>query len=135
MRTIFPFLLLLFISCNDSKDKPEKEVPIRGSELLGKWQLEATKISPGGPVEWTSVNNGGIYVFEPDGTFTFNDPGDTEFNRSGTYSVEEDELSLSYLRKGENADAVYHMALAGGKLTLQFIGCIEECSERYKPVD
>ncbi|MGB5819594.1 MAG: lipocalin family protein [Saonia sp.] len=138
MRIILPYIFLVFIGCNNTNNKDilGRETPLAANGIIGKWQLEATKISPGGPVlDWTLVSDGSIYTFEGDGTFSFIDANNTDVNRSGTFKVEENELFLNFVRDGQNRDATYYMNFRDGKIILQFIGCIEECSERYRRIN
>ncbi|WP_411032094.1 lipocalin family protein [Spongiimicrobium sp. 3-5] len=135
MRTALVCLMAFFVSCNDSEKSLENDVNANASDLIGNWQLEATKISPGGIVDWTLVEDGGIYSFEANGTFSYTNSKNPEHNRLGTYTLDENELSFTYTRDGQQITGVYNRVFTDGKLILQFIGCIEECSERYKRVN
>lgn len=121
MRTSFLFLVLLLFSCEGDS--------IFDDDLVGTWQLEATRISPGGAVtEWTSVENGEIYEFYSDGSYEKRIP---EVTFIGTYVFEENEI-LRLQSDTESDEISFYTSIIGNRMILGFIGCIEECSYRYK---
>lgn len=132
MRYLVPLLFLLCIGCSNNKQGPDSEVPLSASGILGQWQLEATRISPGGIVDWTEVSNGPRYTFGSDGSFNFVSTDGTAGSKSGSYGVEDNLLTLRYGDQGQNVARVYYLNFEDGKLVLQFVGCIESCSERYR---
>ncbi|MEK6155524.1 lipocalin family protein [Flavobacteriaceae bacterium 3-367] len=134
MRYFLPLFLLLFIGCSNNKQEHNAPLPLSASGLLGEWQLEATRISPGSPVDWTEVSDGSRYTFESDRSFDFVSSDDASLGKSGSYEVEENLLTLRYSVQGENVARVYYMNFEDGKLVLQFVGCIESCSERYRRI-
>ena len=135
MRYFLPFLTLLFIGCSNNKQESNTPLPLSASGILGEWQLEATRISPGSPVDWTDVSNGPRYIFESDRSFDFISSDNVSVSKSGSYEVEENLLTLRYSTQGENVARVYYMNFEDGKLVLQFVGCIESCSERYRRIN
>ncbi|MEO0528316.1 MAG: hypothetical protein AAFZ89_13880 [Bacteroidota bacterium] len=132
MRYFILGILFLCIACNGDGETPVTEIPSRTSLLIGNWQLEATKISPGGIVDWTTVSNGSLYTFKPDGTFSLSS---TDNALSGSYSEEGNELSLRFVREGQSIRRTYFMNFVEGNLVLQYVGCIESCAERYRRVN
>ncbi len=138
-RAIFLFFLLVILptfltSCNEGGGA-FKEVQAGSSKLLGVWQLEATKISPGGAVDWSEVNSKNQYTFKADGSFSYLNADNNAFNTSGSFSIEDDELELKYSRDGKEITGAYYLLFNDGKLILEFKGCIEECKERYRRKD
>ena len=131
MKYILPILFLLFSGCSEDEDLIHRI----DHEIIGKWQLEATKISPGGIVDWSDVSNGEIYDFKPDGTLELSKLEECKAPVAGTFTVFEDQLFITYSCNSQLYEPSYHFRLEDGKLILGFIGCIEECSYRYKPVN
>lgn len=130
MKYLVLFTMLLCACCKVDNGTSD-DLPLDQSQLTGQWELEATKISPGGPVEWTADRSGITYSFNADGTFTYVVPENIEYNKSGAFSLNGPELRLNYTRDSREFNDRYFMELDSGKLILQFIGCIEECKERY----
>ncbi len=118
------FLILFSLSCSESE---LRTVELSGVNIIGKWQLEATKISPGGPVDWSNVTDGSIFEFKPNG---FVEVSNSENEQIGIYKIEEDGISIRFSETNN-----YRGSLQEGKLILGFIGCIEECSFRYKRIN
>ena len=122
-RYFFLFAFVCLVGCTDSFD------PVIESDILGSWQLEATKISPGNVVEnWTMVENGEILVLNQDGSFEIQGRDGTS---SGTYTYEVELLTLTSDANTSN----FFVGFENDKMVLGFIGCIEECSYRYKRID
>ena len=124
MRKLVYTFFVLLCSCGNG------DLVFFETGLLGKWQLEATKISPGSPVrEWTPVSNGEVYLFSSDNTFRRTNSSD---DQSGTFAFDEEILTL---RPNGNASMQrYYVNFEGNKLILGFVGCIEECSYRYRRI-
>lgn len=128
MKYLLPFLILLFLGCkadNDSAFQPIEHA------IIGKWQLEATKISPGGIVDWSEVNADVIYEFKPNGVLELGSWGDCKGPISGTFSIKDDKLYLKYTCNSEIFELGYYIWFEEDKLILGFIGCIEACSYRF----
>lgn len=128
MKNIVPFLFLFFFGCSDD-DLKSNEID---HEIIGKWQLDATKISPGGIVDWTLVENGQIYDFRADGTFDLSKWEGCKSMVSGTFAVSEERLYLKFSCSTEVNEPIYLISFDKNKLILGFVGCIEECSYRFK---
>ena len=124
MKYAYLFLILLGLSCSDDEITVTE---LSGVNIIGKWQLEATKISPGGPVDWSSVEDGAILEFKPTG---FLERSNSNDNATGIYEIEENRISITFLGTNE-----YIGSIRDGKLIIGFIGCIEECSFRYKRIN
>lgn len=121
-------IALLFLLCENNS----LEAVDTSSGLIGVWQLNATKISPGGPVaEWTIVENGQIYQFGTDGAYSLTN---VENNDSGFFKLEDAILTLTSNQDDITAQQFY-VSKADGNLILGFVGCIEECSFRYKKIE
>jgi hypothetical protein len=131
MKYVFPFLFLLLFGCADD-DLIDKEI---NHDIIGMWQLEATKISPGGIVDWTLLDNGEVYGFSKDGTFELSKWEGCKSPVLGTFAVTEERLYLRFSCNSELIEPIYRISFDGNKLILGFIGCIEECSYRFKPLN
>ncbi len=118
------FLILFSLSCSESE---LRTVQLFGVNIIGKWQLEATKISPGGPVDWSDVTDGPIIEFKPNGLA---EVSNSENEQIGIYKIEEDGISIRFSETNN-----YRGSIQEGKLILGFIGCIEECSFRYRRIN
>jgi hypothetical protein len=130
MKYIPTIIFVLFFGCTD--DDLVKYQP--DHEIIGKWQLEATKISPGGIVDWSEVKNGEIYEFNADGTFLLSRWEDCKAPITGTFAIEEELLSIEISCSSTLYQPSYKIRFEDSKLILGFIGCIEECSYRYRPI-
>jgi len=130
MKYIAVLLIVLVFSCDNSVNAFNS---LAGG-IVGQWQLEATKVSPGGTVDWSLASQRNIYTFKSDGTFTFKNIKNDYYDTSGTYFVEDNELFLNYARDRKEVNAVFYMQFKRSKLILEFIGCIEECKARYKRI-
>ncbi|NKI32759.1 hypothetical protein [Croceivirga thetidis] len=126
MKKVF---LLIFISivvnsCTEDGDT------LLTDGVNGKWQLEATKISPGSLVlEWTEIENGEVYWFSSEGTYQkikgeITDSG--QFNYNGQFLTLDSEAIGNEVR--------FYVSFEGEKMILAFFGCIEECSYRYRRI-
>ncbi|MBD1261075.1 hypothetical protein HZY62_10785 [Maribacter polysiphoniae] len=131
MKYFFPFLFLLILGCADD-DLKGGEID---HEIIGQWQLEATKISPGGIVDWTRVDDGAIYDFQGDGSLELSKWDGCKAPVNGTFAIAEEKLYLRFFCNSELYEPVYRILVEEKKLILGFIGCIEECSYRFKRVD
>lgn len=131
MKYLTYAFVLFFFGCG----KDDETLPVIDNKLYGKWQLEATKISPGGIVEdWTMVSNGTIIEFRSNGSYS-----DTSKVCggivNGIYSVKEGILSLRYVCNGNSMEANFRMNFSDDRLILANVGCIEECSYRYRKLE
>ena len=124
-------LICMGMALGCSNEKSDDSLPIDNSKLEGVWELEATKISPGGPVEWTDATRKTYYAFNADATFTYEVTENSDYNKSGTYELSESVLHLNFSFEGQEYNDQYYIQLQNGKLILQFSRCIEECKERY----
>ena len=101
--------------------------------MVGVWQLQASRISPGGPVDWTEVTNGNHFTFELDGNFRY-----TNFNTDeaiqGTYRLTDSTLTLT-TQEAEHPSGTYFLNLGEAQMILQNIRCIESCSLRYGRIE
>lgn len=103
-------------------------------ELFGKWQLVEQKIGIGPPGEWTDVDDGNIYEFRRDNSFTYTEnpscPG-------GSFEVKNDTLVLHYNCIEINKTWDYRMVEfdeSSMTLTPASVYCTEGCSFRYKKI-
>jgi hypothetical protein len=131
MKYLTCVFVLFFLSCG----KDEDTLPVIANELLGKWQLEATKISPGDIVEnWTTVTNGDIYEFKLNGSYTHNEKACGGIV-NGIYSTKDSIISLRYHCENNAIETNLNMKFSAGNLILSNVGCIEECSYKYRKME
>ncbi len=130
MKYIPTILCVLFLGCVDD-DLNNNQID---HNIVGQWQLEATKISPGGMVDWSDVTNGEIYEFKTDGTIVLSKWDACKGPIRGTFAIYEDKLFLSFPCDSTLYEPSYHIWFEEGKLILGFVGCIEECSYRFKAI-
>lgn len=131
MKQLTCVFVLFLLSCG----KDEDTLPLITNELLGKWQLEATKISPGDIVEnWTTVMNGPIFEFKSNGSYTHNEKACGGIV-NGIYSTNESVLTLRYHCENNAIETNFNMSFAEGRLILSNVGCIEECSYKYRKME
>lgn len=136
LKYFFFTVVLVFASCiSGGTNKVTSEAPLSIHNVLGNWELSQTKISPGGPVEWSMAENKNTYRFELDGSYIYLDNGNEERSHLGTYNVKDNELQLTHTAGGEEAKtATYRMTLSNSELILDFVGCSEECRLKYKRI-
>lgn len=125
MRFSLIFIVFALIGCVE-----EFTGPITENTIVGVWQLEATRISPGGEAVHSNITNGPIYRFNGDGTYTLSDPKNMNNTQSGTYVIENDKLIL-HNTEDEDTFIQFLSRFSEGKLLLNFAGCIEECTYIY----
>jgi len=130
MKYIPTILFVLFLGCVDD-DLNSNQI---NNVITGKWQLEATKISPGGIVEWSNVTNGEIYEFKTDGAIVLSKWDACKGPISGTFAIEEDKLFLEFSCNSQLYEPSYYIWFEEDKLILGFMGCIEECSYRFRAI-
>jgi len=132
MMKYLTYVFILFIfSCG----KDEDTLPLITNELLGKWQLESTKISPGDIVEnWTTVANGAIFEFKANESYTHNEKACGGIV-NGIFSTNDQILTLRYHCENNAIETSFNMNFAEGRLILSNVGCIEECSYKYRKME
>jgi len=130
MKYMPTILFVLFLGCADD-DLSNNQVD---HDIVGQWQLEATKISPGGIVDWSNVTNGEIYEFKTEGTIVLSKWDACKGPISGTFAVYEDKLFLRFSCDSTLHEPSYNIWFEEGKLILGFVGCIEECSYRFRAI-
>ncbi len=132
MKSYFSFFVIfLLLGCQVFDEKVPYEKKPEG--LLGKWQVVERTFSYGGPPQTQEVENGPIYYFRADSTFTTNG-----FDKcyEGTFSVTGDELTLtsSCSTEEETNTIIYQMSFQKDFMMLSPIDpiCIEGCSKKLK---
>lgn len=126
MKNILLSIIVFFIlsSCNEDGNL------FVNNGVNGKWQLEATKLSPGSLVlEWTQVEDGEVYWFSSEGVYQNIDGAVTD---EGDFLYNGEILTLSS-NDGSN-EIRFYVSFEDEKMILAFVGCIEECSYRYRRI-
>lgn len=129
--SVLALAAILIMGC-DNNDLG-KEVPTTLSNLVGKWQLTETYISPGGATEWVDVTNGYSYFFNSDGTYE--QVEDNISLEEGTYRIEDDNLFLDFESDGEEKILGFSLEITDKTITLSpsFPAiCIEGCLYRFR---
>ncbi len=138
MKKYFIPLVLLFFFLSCDKDVQENAVQLNASELVGSWQIVSESYSIGGPQIENAVESGGIYNFGLDSSFTFVYEKDTSRNFAGTFTFEEEILTLNYIRDNEDAYWELRTTFENDLVTFVPIGptiCIEGCSTTLRRID
>jgi hypothetical protein len=130
MKYILSVLFVFVLGCSDD-DLNSKQID---HDIIGKWQMEATKISPGGIVDWSEVTNGEIYELKTDGTLLLSKWDSCKGPISGTFAIDEDKLFLKFSCDSTLYEPNYFIWFEEEKLILGFVGCIEECSYRFRSI-
>lgn len=95
----FCFLIVFVGACN--RVTVEQEVPLIASRIIGSWQVISNSLSIGGPINTSEVENGGVYTFDLDGSFSFKNAENITLNFAGRYELNEELLILSYSKNSE----------------------------------
>jgi len=137
VRYVFILLLVLFFVKCDTKNEEGigREVPLLVNNIVGEWQLEASKISIGERAEWKIVENGGVYTFELNGAYTYVINKDSK--ESGTYIFDNENKIISFNTNDKDETQNYLVKLGADKMILSPNGpvfCTDGCSYRYKKV-
>jgi hypothetical protein len=130
MKYIPTIFFVLFLGCVDDDLSDNQIHP----DILGKWQLEATKISPGGMVDWSYVTEGEEYEFKANGTMILSTWETCKGPINGFFRLEEDQLFLTFRCDETLYEPGYLIWFEGDRLILGSMGCIEECSYRFRPI-
>ncbi|NJB72110.1 hypothetical protein GGR42_002601 [Saonia flava] len=141
MRYLSLFIFLLWVSCEKENGQViDNEIELSKTNLLGKWKLEATRVSPGYPVDWSMVENGNEFIFLMDGSYTEYDSKKPSGISGGIYSIEDQEfygtvLLLKYEYLDQQHENRYTVELSSKKMIMSGVGCIEGCSYSYKRIN
>jgi hypothetical protein len=128
---IITLVLATLLSCS-SENHPKQD------SIIGQWQL--IEIEGGFPTQSEMVENGYIYAFKNDGSFTSNKYQECG---SGNYSFTETTLTLIYDCIGFTASIEYppgtfveNYIFQNGKLILRptYLNCIEGCAYKFKKI-
>ncbi|SEW25995.1 hypothetical protein SAMN05428988_3706 [Chitinophaga sp. YR573] len=119
-----PILCLILFACK----KDEKHTPTSTEALQGMWRLYQYWNSPGaGPVVWTPATENKTIYFSPDLSFhSYTTNQDHYLFTPGT-----DTSLLKIYKQGTTDTSSYFVKVTPDTLVLNFLGCIEGCSEKY----
>lgn len=135
-RYLILFVFFGLLSCD--KNSQEDSVPLNVSKILGSWLLSESYISPGGDTTWQSVDDGDIYNFKIDGTFSQVNIYPGKDSRSGSFTYENDTLKLVFNIGGEEKWQSFRVEMEEDIMTITPSGptiCFEACLFRYKKLD
>jgi hypothetical protein len=140
MKSLSIIFLLFLQFCSSSK-KAEQEIFPKRNEIIGKWQLFETCISPGAACELKKIENGVIIEFKADGTFLVSNKSDNEgiYQCDGKFKLVEIETNPA-IRAIEFSPScnkalwtLYYSFNDDNSLNIN-PQCIEECRYTYKPI-
>jgi len=129
------FALSGLISCE--KEAKEDSIPLNVSKIIGSWQLVEAYISPGGAATWQPVEDGDIYNFGIDGTFSQVNTYEDAHNRSGNFTYENKMLKLTFITDGEEKWQSFSVEMVENSMNISPTGptiCIEGCIYRYQKI-
>lgn len=134
MKYLLISLLICCLSCSGDKNE-EDFIPVSVSNLLGTWELTDTKISPGGEVDWSPAEEKDSYTFRIDGTYTYENDLEEE-SVAGGYAVLNNLITITYITKEQDTiSRNYYFQISATELILDYEGCIEACSLRYRKLE
>lgn len=136
MKNLLLSLCMFFslAACNEDENKEQD------SMVIGSWVLTEIYGSDGGQGSWNEVENGFVYTFNSNMTFT-----STRFSECtyGEYSVTDNLLTLKFGCEGfdtgiENPPGTFteNMSFEGEVLILSpdYMNCDEGCSYKFKRI-
>lgn len=141
MRLIGSLIFLFFgiASCNSNSDDI---VFAKRDNILGKWQLFETCISPGDACVLRKVKDGVIIEFKANGEYLVSNANEADgaFECGGKYQVIEIQTNPTQqaieFRPSCNKALWTHRLVFNENNTININPlCIEECRYTYKPVD
>jgi len=136
MKRYFIFFLFLGLAACDEGSQ-ETGVSLNASKIIGSWQLTEAYVSPGAGATWQSVENGDIYKFGIDGTFSQVNTYEDASNRSGSFTYENESLKLIFTIDGEEKWQSFSVVMVEDKMTISPTGptiCVEACLYRYQKI-
>ncbi len=124
MRIYF-LTLGLILALTSSCKKNNQPIKLQNGDIIGKWYIAETMISPGNEVPWTKVpfNIDSNYV-----NFTANNFNGPVFH-SGVYKIIDSirmELNTPNLGK-----SIYYYRLKKDTLIMNYSGCTEACALKF----
>ena len=127
-KAIFVFFLISALACDSETMGTDLQLEI--SKIAGSWQVITQSYSIGGPLIIETIEDGGIYEFVLDGTFTFKNAKNVNLDFLGKYTFEEEILTLDYILFDEPVTRTLKAQFAKDTLELVPINpmCIEGCS-------
>jgi hypothetical protein len=131
MKKLILFVFaLVFFACHDSDTDSAPPPPV---EFVGAWQVVESYMGIGPPGEWQDVNDGAVYIFNADLTFSVSYGSEC----SGTYRFENDTLTLYYPCNNTTPEVKYSAVIQPDNLLrLAPINpmCIEGCGRRLRKI-
>lgn len=135
MKRYFILFLLLGLSSCDKDNSKEDNIPLNASKIVGSWQLVEAYISPGGDATWQTVEDGDIYNFNIDGTFSQTNTFENAYDRSGNFTYDKAMLELTFTIDEEEKWQTFNVDMDENTMSITPSGptiCIEACLYRYE---
>ncbi|WP_445748358.1 lipocalin family protein [Polaribacter sp.] len=127
-------VILSFNSCSQSENNEKENL-----SLIGTWKLIESYSSDGGNTpSWKTVENGYIYTFNSDGSFTSNRFSECT---KGNYKITDNKLTLTFDCAGfntgiENSPGVFIEELIYDNTNMilkpTYLTCIEGCGFKFQ---
>ena len=138
MKTLILFFSIIFSITSCNSDDTNKQ----DNNIIGTWKLIETYGSDGGNnPQWTLVNNGYMYTFNENGSFTSNRFSECS---EGNYSISANNLTLDYscsnFDTGIETTAgtfleEYSFEGTNIILTPTYLTCIEGCKFKFQKIE
>ena len=137
MKSISIFILLFLQLCT----KSEKEIYPKRDEIIGKWQLFETCISPGSACVLKKIDNGAIIEFLASGEYKITNFKENEsvLNCDGKWKLVEIQINpvIKAIEFSPSCNkalwTLYYKFNEDNTLNIN-PQCIEECRYTYKPI-
>lgn len=140
MKNLILLFALTIMSCTKKSNENKPEI---NNSKLGNWRLIETYIGNGdlSTTQWAAVENGYIYTFNDDGTFSSN--RFAEECESGTYEFSDALLTLNFDCEGfttgiESPEGTFieNYTLEDGFMYLipTYMSCAEGCSYKFERI-
>ncbi|MGS2741131.1 lipocalin family protein [Sinomicrobium sp. M5D2P17] len=130
MKTILSMFFAVSLALGCSEDTDITEVSV-----IGKWQMTESYVGTGAEdTRWKKVEEGAIYQFKADSTFSSNATDCPE----GKFSIRRDTLQLDFNCNYSTEPQYILFNFKGGDLIFNPLGppyCIEGCQYRYEKMD
>ena len=131
------FIVGIIISCHSCSQNNESEV--EDNSIIGTWKLVEVYSSDGGSnPKWNKIENGYVYIFKSDNSFTSNRFSECE---TGSFTFSQTQLILTYNCPDFSTGIEYpagtfieNYSKNNGEIILKptYLTCIEGCGYKFR---